>query len=351
MDKDSYIYRLEDKNVKRFTRLTSPDALKKEIPVTENAAKTVIESREIIQNILEGRDKRKLLIVGPCSIHDIEEAKDYASSLKRFSDSVSDQFYIVMRTYFEKPRTTIGWKGLISDPFRDGSNNVEVGLRKARGLLLHLAEQGVPAGTEALSNITIGYFTDLLSWCAVGARTTESQTHREMGSGLSPPIGYKNGTHGELETAINALIAAREGHSFLGIDREGIVSNIETKGNSYCHLILRGGNGNKNYTLDKINEAVETLQKNSLPVRIMVDCSHANSGKDHKNQPEVFETVIKDIKDNKSPVFGLMLESNINEGSQKDTGKELRRGVSITDACMSWPTTERIITDAYNLLK
>ncbi|MFP4051846.1 MAG: 3-deoxy-7-phosphoheptulonate synthase [Thermoplasmata archaeon] len=295
-------------------------------------------------------------MTGPCSIHDIEEAKDYADKVKRLSEKVEDELLLVMRVYLEKPRTTVGWKGLINDPHLNGSYDINAGLRKARELLTYTAEIGVPTGTEFLGSVTPQYIDDLISWVAIGARTTESQPHREMASGLSVPVGFKNDTKGNVEIAINGIKAARHPHSFRGINRDGEICIVDTTGNDHCHVVLRGGkNGNgyaPNYDSVSIERTLDLLRNEDLPENIVVDCSHGNSGKDHEKQPQVFRHVVQQMKDGNESIIGFMLESNLNEGNQslsKDPS-ELKRGVSITDACIGWETTEELILDAYEEL-
>ncbi|WP_108446889.1 3-deoxy-7-phosphoheptulonate synthase [Halomonas denitrificans] len=321
--------------------LITPEDLKREIPLTEAAERTVIEGRETIQAILDGRDPRLLMVVGPCSIHDVDAALDYARRLRRLADEVKDSLYIVMRVYFEKPRTTVGWKGLINDPHLNGSFEIEEGLHIARKLLVELAEMGLPLATEALDPISPQYLQDCISWSAIGARTTESQTHREMSSGLSCPVGFKNGTDGSLDVAVNALQSVAHPHNFLGIDQAGRVAIIRTRGNAYGHVVLRGGNGKPNYDSVSVALAEQELNQANLKPNIMIDCSHANSNKDAALQPLVLENVTNQILEGNHSIIGLMVESNIGWGNQKMTEDpaELKYGVSITDACIDWETT------------
>ncbi len=332
--------------------LITPEALKQKQPLTEQAKQTVKEGRRSIGAILDHHDPRLLVVVGPCSIHDIEAAKIYAERLKRLHDTCLDTLLIVMRVYFEKPRTTIGWKGFINDPRLDDSFHVEEGLHKARELLLWLAELGLPTGTEALDPITPQYLSDLLSWTAIGARTTESQTHRELASGLSTPVGFKNGTDGNLETAINALHSASASHHFLGINQAGQVTVIQTQGNQYGHVILRGG---KTTNYDSVNIALceQALHKAGMPANIVVDCSHGNSKKKPELQPLVAEDVTNQIMEGNRSIVGLMLESHLNEGSQPipEDMSQLKYGVSVTDACMNWTTTEELLRHLRDKLK
>ncbi|MGM0985214.1 MAG: 3-deoxy-7-phosphoheptulonate synthase [Pseudomonadota bacterium] len=321
--------------------LITPEALKREIPLTDAAERTVIEGRETIQAILDGRDPRLLMVVGPCSIHDVDAALDYARRLRRLADEVKDSLYIVMRVYFEKPRTTVGWKGLINDPHLNGSFEIEEGLHIARQLLVDLSELGLPLATEALDPISPQYLQDCISWSAIGARTTESQTHREMSSGLSCPVGFKNGTDGSLDVAVNALQSVSHPHNFLGIDQGGQVAIIRTRGNDYGHVVLRGGNGKPNYDSVSVALAEQELKKAGIKPNIMIDCSHANSNKDAALQPLVLENVTNQILEGNRSIIGLMVESNIGWGNQKmtDDPGELAYGVSITDACIDWDTT------------
>ncbi|WP_251976460.1 3-deoxy-7-phosphoheptulonate synthase [Salinicola avicenniae] len=327
--------------------LITPDALKQAIPLSEAAERTVIEGRQTIQRILDREDPRLLVVVGPCSIHDPQAARDYAKRLRQLADAVSDSLYIVMRVYFEKPRTTTGWKGLINDPHLNDSFDIEEGLHIARRLLVDLAEIGLPLATEALDPISPQYLQDCISWSAIGARTTESQTHREMASGLSGPVGFKNGTDGSLDVAVNALKSVASPHNFLGIDQAGQVAVIRTRGNRYGHVVLRGGNGKPNYDSVSVTLAEQELDKSGLKANLMVDCSHANSNKDPALQPLVMENVTHQILDGNRSIIGLMIESNLGWGSQKipEDRSQLEYGVSVTDACIDWATTERTLTD------
>jgi 3-deoxy-7-phosphoheptulonate synthase len=344
---------VENTNVASQEILITPQALKREMPLSEKAAKTVIEGRQTINNILDGKDKRLFIVVGPCSIHDVEAAKDYAQRLKKLADEVSDTLYLVMRVYFEKPRTTIGWKGLINDPHLDDSFDVEQGLHIGRRLLLDIAEMGLPAATEALDPISPQYLQDTISWSAIGARTTESQTHREMSSGLSMAIGFKNGTDGSLEVATNALKSVAHPHSFLGIDQEGQVAVIRTKGNAYGHVVLRGGGGKPNYDSVSVALCEQALDKAQVRKAIMVDCSHANSSKDPGIQPLVMQDVTHQILEGNRSLIGLMVESHINWGNQPIPADlaGLKYGVSVTDACIDWEATEKAILEMRDKLK
>ncbi|MGA8261757.1 MAG: 3-deoxy-7-phosphoheptulonate synthase [Arenicellales bacterium] len=337
-----------DLHVQSLTPLIPPDVLRSELPLTEAAQRTILDSRRTIPAILDGRDARLLVVVGPCSIHDTEAALDYARRLSALRARLNGSLYIVMRTYFEKPRTTVGWKGLINDPHLDGSFDMETGLRRARGLLIDVAGMGLPTATEILDPITPQYIDDALDWAAIGARTTESQTHRQMASGLSVPVGYKNSTTGSLEVAINAMRSAREPHAFLGIDGNGCTCVVRTTGNPWGHIILRGGKGKPNYDPDNVAEAVGTLRRAGLPTGLMVDCSHANSGKKHERQEVVWNSVIEQKARGNRDLIGVMLESNLEEGNQElgDDPSRLRYGVSITDACIGWDKTEQLLTEA-----
>jgi 3-deoxy-7-phosphoheptulonate synthase len=326
--------------------LITPKQLKAKIPVSDRANAVISESRQVIQNILDGSDKRIFAVVGPCSIHDTEAAIDYAKRLKVLADKVSDTVYIVMRVYFEKPRTTVGWKGLINDPHLNNSFQIEEGLHIGRQLLLDIAEIGLPTSTEALDPISPQYMQDLISWSAIGARTTESQTHREMSSGLSSPVGFKNGTDGGLTVATNALLSVSNPHRFLGINGEGQVAVIETTGNQYGHIVLRGGSKGPNYDSVNVKLCEEALAKAGLSSNIMIDLSHANSSKDHNRQPLVLDDVASQIVAGNASIVGLMIESNIGAGNQSitDNKADLAYGVSVTDACIDWQTTDDCIS-------
>lgn len=345
--------RTRDLHVESLTPLVSPNALRLEIPLTEAAQRTILESRETIPAILEGRDRRLLVVVGPCSIHDTDAALDYAERLQALRERLRGTLYIVMRTYFEKPRTTVGWKGLINDPHLDGTFDMETGLRRARKLLVDVASMGLPTATEILDPITPQYIDDALDWAAIGARTTESQTHRQMASGLSMPVGYKNSTTGSLEIAINAMRSAREPHAFLGIDGDGRTCVVRTTGNPWGHVILRGGQDKPNYDPTNVAEAIATLNNAGLPTGLMVDCSHANSGKRHERQEVVWSSVVEQKAQGNHDLVGAMLESNIEEGSQPlgDDPSKLRYGVSITDACVGWNKTEQLLFGADEKLR
>lgn len=333
--------------------LMTPAQLMGKWPRTEKANRTIIEARKTIDHILSGEDHRIFVVVGPCSIHDIEAAKEYALRLKTLAADLSDTLYLVMRVYFEKPRTTVGWKGLINDPELDGSYNITEGLNRARGLLIHLAELGVPTSSEALDPFSPQYLADLISWYAIGARTTESQTHREMASGLSAAVGFKNGTQGDLTVATNALKSVSNPHRFLGINKEGLASIIRTSGNPSAHIVLRGGSHGPNYSVEHIKKCEAHLESADCLQNIMVDCSHANSDKNPENQPMVLKDLSAQIKAGNRSICGVMLESHIHAGNQsipRDLS-ELRYGVSVTDGCIDWETTEQCLRALRHELK
>ncbi|MCB1693214.1 MAG: 3-deoxy-7-phosphoheptulonate synthase [Pseudomonadales bacterium] len=336
---------VDDLNVLSEETLITPDELKRRIKTSDEALRTVSEGRITIKNILSRTDKRLLIVAGPCSIHDVDAAMDYARRFKALADEVSDSLYLVMRVYFEKPRTTTGWKGLINDPYLNDSFNIVEGLQLGRKLLVDLAEMGIPTATEALDPVSPQYLQDMISWSAIGARTTESQTHREMASGLSSAVGFKNGTDGGLEVAINALKSVSAPHRFLGINHQGQVAIIHTRGNTHGHIVLRGGGGQTNYDSVNVALAEQQLIKAGVPVNIMVDCSHANSNKNHELQPLVMDNVANQIVEGNESIVGLMVESNIEGGNQSipEDRSRLKYGVSITDACVDWKTTEKMI--------
>ncbi|MBE9052549.1 3-deoxy-7-phosphoheptulonate synthase [Nostocales cyanobacterium LEGE 11386] len=344
--------KLFNTNIKNSHVLLTPNEVKLRLPLTKSAEQTVLKHRQEIKNILDFQDRRKFIVVGPCSIHDTQAAMEYSQKLKVLSERVKDKLLLIMRVYFEKPRTTVGWKGLINDPDMDDSFHVENGLLIARSLLLKIAELGLPAGTEALDPIIPQYISELITWSAIGARTTESQTHREMASGLSMPVGFKNGTDGNIQVALNALQSAQSPHNFLGINHKGQVSVFQTKGNTYGHVILRGGN-QPNFDAANVQLVEEKLKQANLSPRIVIDCSHGNTNKDYKLQSTVLENVIQQIVDGNTSIVGMMLESHLYEGNQPITGKreELKYGVSVTDKCISWDETEKIILAAYERLK
>ncbi len=333
---------LENTNITNLERLVTPKEFKQSLPISEALEQHVERSRQILRDILDRKDKRLIVVVGPCSVHDTKAAIEYAERLVTLADKVKDQLFVVMRVYFEKPRTTVGWKGLINDPYLDGTFQIEKGMALGRELMLKINEMGLPIANEALDPISPQYMQDLISWSAIGARTTESQTHREMASGLSVPIGFKNGTDGSLDVAINALQSASSGHSFLGIDGEGKVSIVHSSGNPYSHIVLRGGGGKPNYDSVNVRLTERELRENNLPINIMVDCSHANSQKDPELQPLVLDNIAQQILEGNQSIIGVMLESHLKGGNQKltDDKTQLEYGKSITDGCISWETTE-----------
>lgn len=340
-------------NIKDCQELASPHDIKKKLPLSKKSRDFILKNREVLQNILDRKDHRIFMVVGPCSIHDTKAAIEYAKKLKELAKQVEDEIFLIMRVYFEKPRTTVGWKGLINDPDLNDSFHIEKGLKTARKLLLKLTSMGLPTGTEALDPISPQYLSELITWSAIGARTTESQTHREMTSGLSMPVGIKNGTDGGIGIAINALQSVEAPHHFLGINEKGKVCRFSTKGNPYAHIVLRGGSGGPNYDKDSISKTEKTLEKNGLDVNIVVDCSHANSNKDHRLQPQVLKNCIDQIVSGNQSIVGFMIESHLNPGNQsitKDLSK-LKYGVSITDKCVDWKNTEKMILQAYRKLK
>jgi 3-deoxy-7-phosphoheptulonate synthase len=339
----------QDLNVVELVRLKPPRVIKDEFPMREESNRTVVEGRRTVRRILKREDPRLLVVVGPCSVHDPKGALDYARRLAKLRDELQDRLFIVMRVYFEKPRTTVGWKGLINDPHLDGSYDIEFGLKQARRLLLEVNELGLPAGTEFLDSIVPQYIGDLVTWAAIGARTTESQTHREMASGLSMPVGFKNGTDGSLQIALDAMHAARTPHSFLGVDQDGFTAIVRTKGNPFGHVVLRGGRARTNYDAESIADAVAALEKAGQDPVLMVDCSHANSNKQHRQQEEVARVVVDQRARGNKALIGLMVESYLEEGNQpvSENRAELKYGVSITDACVNWTTTERMLREAH----
>ena len=328
--------------------LIPPRQLHQDLPLDYTSVNTVSKARESIKNILHKNETRFLVIVGPCSIHDIKAAKEYSEYIKEFRQKFHDKLEIVMRVYFEKPRTTIGWKGLINDPHLDGSYDINTGLRRARGLLRYLAEMGIPSATELLDPIVPQYIADLISWTAIGARTTESQTHREMASGLSMPIGFKNGTDGSVTTAINAMQSASKSHHFLGVNNDGFASIVNTTGNPDTHIVLRGGNKGPNYDKNQITNISADLSESNLTPKVMIDCSHGNSNKDFRKQSDVLQNISAQIQGGQKHILGVMLESHLKSGNQKLGNKtDLEYGKSITDACIDINTTEILLSDLY----
>jgi len=343
---------IENQHVIEIKALPSPRAVKTKLPITDQPAALVVETREAIRKILHGQDRDRLLvIVGPCSIHDPEAAYEYAAKLKPVADALRDRLLIVMRTYFEKPRTTVGWKGLINDPHLDGTCDIATGMELARTILLKINQSGMPCATELLDPISPQYVADLISWTAIGARTTESQTHREIASGVSMPVGFKNGTEGSLQVAINAMTSARAPHHFVGINTEGQTSIIKTAGNPDRHIVLRGGGGKTNYDAEHVANAEVAVAGEGIARPIMIDCSHDNSSKDHRRQGVVAREVLRQFREGRQSIMGLMLESNLNPGKQTwKLGISLAHGVSITDACLGWEETEALLPELAEMI-
>jgi 3-deoxy-7-phosphoheptulonate synthase len=340
------LHRTDDLRIRGTKVVLPPVFLEEELPISDKASLTVFMARNQVSDILAGRDPRLLVVVGPCSIHDTKAAREYAAQLKPLIEEFSDSLCIVMRVYFEKPRTTIGWKGLINDPHLDQTYKINDGLRIARHLLLDLAEMGVPAGTEFLDIISPQYFVDLVTWGAIGARTTESQVHRQLVSGLSCPVGFKNGTSGDVQIAIDAILSASHQHTFLGGTKNGQTAIFFTTGNPDCHVILRGGRKLVNYDAASVNAAGQQLEKAGLPARVMIDCSHANSSKDYERQAVVASDIAGQIEGGDRRIIGVMIESNLVAGAQKLVkGKPLVYGQSLTDACIGWPETVDILRE------
>ena len=342
----------DDLRIINTQELVSPQEIINSVSPSEKGFATIINARNQIKNILNKSNNKFMIVVGPCSIHDVEAAKEYATRLKNLSSSLSDNCLVVMRVYFEKPRTVIGWKGLINDPDLDGSFKINKGIRIARKLLIDLAEMEIPCGHEFLDLVSPQYVSDLISWGAIGARTTESQSHRELASGLSCPVGFKNGTDGSLQIAIDAMNAARHSHSFLSVTKEGKSAIFNTAGNDDCHIIHRGGNNKSNYGSDDVKNSVRILEQNGMRPNIMIDASHANSNKDFKMQSKVVDDVKNQLLSGEKNIIGIMLESNLVEGNQKINSRDkLRYGQSITDSCIGWEETENIILDLDDTLK
>jgi 3-deoxy-7-phosphoheptulonate synthase len=339
--------------IERLDPLVSPRAIREELPIPRGVAEVVLRSRHEVQAVLAGEDPRLMMVVGPCSIHDIDAALDYARGLASLREELSDSLVILMRVYFEKPRTTVGWKGLINDPHLDGTRDMETGLRLARKLLLEVNQLGLPVATEMLGPVVPQYVADLVSWTAIGARTVQSQTHREMASGLSMPVGFKNATDGSLQPALDGMHAAATPHAFLGMDDDGRSAIVHTTGNLDRHLVLRGGGGHSNYDAASVVKASALCVEQDLPSRVMVDCSHGNSNKDHTRQPAVLRNVVEQVAGGSRNIMGAMLESHLHAGNQRlGHGKEgLRYGVSITDACIDWPTTESALRESHSALQ
>jgi 3-deoxy-7-phosphoheptulonate synthase len=346
-------HRTDDVRIREMKELSPPSHLIREFPLRERPAELVWQTRQAIHRILHGMDDRLLVVVGPCSIHDPEAGLDYARRLKQLADEVSDTLLLVMRVYFEKPRTSTGWKGYINDPHMDDSFRIDEGMEKARRFLMDVNEIGLPAATEALDPIGPQYYGDLISWTAIGARTSESQTHREMSSGLSSPVGFKNATDGDMDVAINAILSASHPHSFLGISPRGETAILRTRGNRYGHVVLRGGGGRPNYDTVSVSLAEQALAKARLPQNIVVDCSHANSWKKPELQPLVMKDVMHQIREGNQSIVGMMIESFIEAGNQPipQDLTQLRYGCSVTDACVSWETTEDMIRNADRVLR
>ncbi len=342
----------ENLNIQAFEEMPSPAEVHAHLPLTEVSAESVVRARSAIQAILEGRDRRLFVVVGPCSIHDTEAGLDYARRLRALGEELSDTLLLVMRVYFEKPRTSVGWKGLINDPYMDDSFRIDVGMEKARRFLLDVTAMGLGAATEALDPIGPQYYGDLIAWTAIGARTAESQTHREMSSGLSTPVGFKNSTEGDVEVAVNAIVSAGRPHAFLGISAQGRSAIVRTRGNRLGHLVLRGGGGRPNFDTVSISLAEQALQKAGLAQNIVVDCSHANSWKKPELQPLVLRDVVHQIREGNHSVVGVMIESFLEAGNQPIPAdrKQLRYGCSVTDGCVSWETTEKMLRDARAVL-
>jgi 3-deoxy-7-phosphoheptulonate synthase len=352
LDENLEQLKTSDLHVVETCPLLAPVEVKTELPITPAIAKVVANARARIRNILNGSDRRLLVVVGPCSIHDVKAAREYAEKLAQFRDGVSDALEIVMRVYFEKPRTTVGWKGLINDPHLNGTFDINYGIRMARGLLLDVAKLGLPSATELLDPIVPQYLADLISWTAIGARTTESQTHREMSSGLSMPVGFKNGTDGSIDVAINALLSARQPHRFLGVNNEGMASIVTTTGNPDGHIVLRGGKQGPNYDSVHVEAIANRLSDRKLLPYMMVDCSHDNSGQDYNLQPTVLQDIAEQVRNGSEHIVGIMLESHLNRGKQplKELSK-LEYGKSITDGCINFETTVDVLTDLANAVR
>jgi len=344
---------IDNVNITAFDAMPTPEEINARLPLSAKAAKTVTHGRNLLRKIIDRKDHRLFVVVGPCSIHDPVAGMDYARRLKKLADDVGDTLQIIMRVYFEKPRTTVGWKGYINDPFMDDSFQVNVGMEKARQFLLDVNELGLPAGTEALDPYGPQYYGDLITWTAIGARTTESQTHREMSSGLSTPVGFKNATSGDLTVATNAILSASNPHSFLGLNSEGRVAIVRTKGNAYGHVVLRGGDGKPNYDTVSVAVAEQAMAKAKLPANIVVDCSHANSSKKPELQPLVMADIVNQIRNGNKSLLGVMIESNLEAGNQSIPSdlSQLKYGCSVTDGCVDWDTTEKMIRDAAVLLR
>jgi len=349
---ETAVQQTENLNIESFDAMPTPEDVHTWLPLSEAAAQTVVAGRRAVEQILDRQDPRLFLVIGPCSIHDPEAGLDYARRLRTLADEVADTLLVVMRVYFEKPRTTTGWKGLINDPFMDGTLHIQEGLRRARSFLLQVNEIGLPTATEALDPMTPQYIGDLIAWTAIGARTSESQTHREMSSGLSTPVGFKNGTDGSIHTAINGILSASGPHSFLGVNNQGRSAVVRTRGNRYGHLVLRGGGDRPNYDTVSLTLAEEALAAAQLPANIVIDCSHANSYKKPHLQPLVLKDCLNQIVHGNRSIVGFMAESFLEAGNQAipDDRSQLRYGCSVTDACLDWPATERMVRAARQAL-
>ena len=346
------INKTDDLRIINTQELISPKDIISQLSPSKSGIDTIVKTRSEIKDILDKKSKKFVIIVGPCSIHDVDAAKEYADKLKNLKSVLSENSLLIMRAYFEKPRTVIGWKGLINDPDLDGSFKINKGIKIARQLLMDLSEMNIPCGHEFLDLVSPQYISDLISWGAIGARTTESQSHRELASGLSCPVGFKNGTDGSIQIAIDAMNAARNSHSFLSVTKEGKSAIFNTAGNNDCHIILRGGNKKANYSSKDVSESTGTLESNGMKPNIMIDASHANSKKDYKNQSIVVDDVKQQISNGEKNIIGIMLESNLVEGNQKINSREkLKYGQSITDSCIGWNETEEIILSLDEILK
>lgn len=342
----------ENMNVTEFTPLITPQQLKIELPRTEKATQTVQSGCTAARAILKGVDKRLLVVIGPCSVHNFEEATEYAEHLAKLREKVKDKLEVQMRVYVDKPRTTVGWRGALIDPKMDGSNDINTGLRLTRKLMLHIAELGLPVATELLDPFAPQFFFDLVSWSCLGARTSESQTHRVMASAVSAPMGFKNGTGGNIKLAIDAIVAAQNPHAFFSINHQGQACIVHSKGNASSHLILRGGSEASNYDASSLAQAIKLMEQANVHPSIMIDCSHANSRKDHTNQSKVLRNVLEQRKNGQNAIFGLMLESNLRPGNQKipNDPRQLQYGVSVTDSCIGWEETEELLLETHRSL-
>lgn len=343
--------KLENIHISEITPIITPNDLKANFKISEETSNFVINSRQTISNIIQKKDNRLLFIVGPCSIHDPKAALEYAKKLAPFVKKYNDKMQIVMRVYFEKPRTNIGWKGLINDPDLNGTNNIEKGLKNARDIMLEILELGIPTGSELLDPILPQYYADLICWASIGARTSESQTHREMASGLSMPIGFKNATDGNIDVAIHAIQAAKHPHAFIGVTQDGSIARVESKGNQDAHLIIRGGSNGPNYSSVEMEEHLDKINQSSIKTGILVDCSHGNSRKKAENQHKVLNSILNQISNGNTNILGVMVESFLNHGNQNIKEPSLTYGQSVTDECIGWSETEALLADVYSRLK